>query len=52
MLAMVGSMASTLHAAVGYVPDIDGASRATGLGLLSGPVLMLRARMHRKEADG
>jgi hypothetical protein len=30
------------------VPEIDGGSITTGLGLLAGGILMLRARMHRK----
>ena len=47
ILAMVAAMASPLHATVGVVPEIDGASMATGLGLLSGAVLILRARLRR-----
>ena len=48
MLAMVIAMAGTLHATVGAVPETDGASMATGLGVVSGAVLILRARMRRK----
>ena len=47
MLAMVVAMAGTLHATTGNVPEIDGTSIATGLGLVSGAVLILRARMRR-----
>jgi hypothetical protein len=47
-LAMVVAMAGTLHATVGVVPEIDGTSMATGLGLLSGAVLILRASRRRK----
>jgi hypothetical protein len=47
-LAMVAAMAGTLHATIGVVPEIDGASMATGLGLLSGAVLILRAGIRRK----
>ena len=46
-LAMVVAMASTLHATVGVVPEIDGSSIATGLGLLAGGMLILRARKRR-----
>ena len=48
MLAMVAAMASTLHATVGVVPEIDGTSMVAGLGLLSGAVLIARARRLRK----
>lgn len=47
VLAMVGPMAGTLHATAAIVPEIDGTSMATGLGLLSGAVLILRARLRR-----
>jgi len=47
MLVMVVAMASTLHATAAIVPEIDGTSVAAGLGLLSGAVLILRARIRR-----
>ena len=47
-LAMVVAMASPLHATILTVPEIDGSSIASGLGLVSGAVLILRARMWRK----
>jgi hypothetical protein len=47
MLVMVMAMASTLHATAAIVPEIDGTAVATGLGLLSGAVLILRARIRR-----
>ena len=48
MLAMVVAMAGTLYATAGNVPEIDGASMATGLGVVSGAVLIVRARMRRR----
>jgi hypothetical protein len=45
---MVVAMAGTLHATASNVPEIDGASMATGLGVVSGAVLILRARTRRK----
>jgi len=47
LLVMVAAMAGTLHATTGVVPEINGSSLATGLGLLSGAVLILRARLRR-----
>jgi hypothetical protein len=44
---MVAAMASPLHAAAAAVPEIDGSSMVAGLGLLSGAVLILRARQRR-----
>ena len=44
---MVVSMASTVHATAAIVPEIDGTAVAAGLGLLSGAVLILRARLRR-----
>jgi hypothetical protein len=47
MLALVSSITGTVHATTAVVPEISGTSIATGLGLLSGAVLILRARMRR-----
>ena len=47
LLVMVAAMAGTLHATSGVVPEIHGSSLAMGLGLLSGAVLILRARLRR-----
>ena len=47
-LAMATTMASTLHATVGIVPEIDDGSMVTGLAPLSGAVLIVRARMRRR----
>ena len=44
VLAMVSAVAGTLHATVGNVPEVDGGSMVIGLGLLTGLVLILRAR--------
>ena len=48
MLVLV-SMAAPASAGLvgGSVPEIDGGSLSTGLGLLAGGVLMLRARLRR-----
>jgi hypothetical protein len=46
-LAMAAAMASTLHATIGIVPEIDG-SMVTAMALLSGAVLIVRARMRRR----
>ena len=40
--------ATPVFAGVSVVPEIDGGSVATGLGLLAGGMLMLRARLGRK----
>jgi len=40
--------ATPVFAGGSVVPEIDGGSLATGLGLLAGSVLMLRARLGRK----
>ena len=47
MLTLV-SMAAPASAAIASAPEIDGASLSTGLGLLAGGVLMLRARFGRR----
>jgi hypothetical protein len=47
-LAMAAAMASTLHATIGIVPEIDDGSMVTAMALLSGAVLIVRARMRRR----
>ena len=47
-LAMAAAMASTLHATIGIVPEIDHGSMVTAMALLSGAVLIVRARMRRR----
>ena len=49
MAIVLVSLATPLLAGVAAaVPEIDGGSITTGLGLLAGGILMLRARMARK----
>ena len=47
MLALVFA-ATPVFAGLNAVPEIDGGSLSTGLGLLAGSVLMLRARFRRR----
>jgi hypothetical protein len=47
MLVLVTAMTGTAQATTAVVPEISGTSIATGLGLLSGAVLILRAKMRR-----
>jgi hypothetical protein len=47
MLAIVFA-ATPVFAGITQVPEIDGGSLSTGLGVISGAVLILRARMRRK----
>lgn len=44
MLVVMGSVATPLLASTVAVPEIDGGSIATGVGLLAGGILLLRAR--------
>ena len=49
MLVVLGALATPLLAGAGtQVPEIDGASITTGLGLLAGGILMARARWRAK----
>jgi len=49
MLFVLAALATPLLAGAGtQVPEIDGASITTGLGLLAGGVLIVRARWHAK----
>lgn len=48
LLTIVLSVAATAHAGNAVVPEIDGGSLATGLGLLSGGLLILRSRWRAK----
>ena len=43
VLAIVLAAADTAEASLSVVPEIDGGTMATGLGVLTGGVLMLRA---------
>ena len=47
MLVLVFAAAPVL-AGVPSVPEIDGGSLSTGLGILAGSLLMLRARFRRR----
>jgi len=47
MLIVLGSIATPLLA-VASVPEIDGGSMSTGLGLLAGGILLVRARWGRR----
>ena len=48
LMLVVVFAATPVFAGVSSVPEIDGGSMATGLGLLAGGMLMLRARLGRK----
>jgi len=48
MAIVLVSLATPLLASVAPVPEFDGGSIITGLGLVTGGILMLRARMGRK----
>ena len=48
LMLMLVSTAAPASAGITIVPEIDGGSLSTGLGLLAGGVLMLRARFGRK----
>jgi len=50
MLIVFGSIATPLLA-VASVPEIDGGSMSTGLGLLAGGILLVRARWGRRSGD-
>ena len=45
LIVLVSLATSVAAGAVGQVPEIDGGSITTGLGLLAGGILMVRARM-------
>ena len=47
LLMLIVSMTSGVLAGGTPVPEIDGASMATGLGLLSAGILIVRARLGR-----
>lgn len=47
-LMIVLSLTATLGAAAAPAPEIDGGSLTTGLGLLSGGLLILRSRWRAK----
>lgn len=47
-LMIMLSLTATLGAAATSAPEIDGGSLATGLGLLSGSLLILRSRWRQK----
>ena len=47
ILTVIASVADSAHATFVTVPEIDTASLATGLGLLTGAVLIVRSRMRR-----
>ena len=49
MLIVLASISTTVSAgATTAVPEIDGAAITTGLGLLAGGVLLVRARWNRR----
>ena len=48
LLTVVASLSTALMAGAPGVPEISGGSLSTGLGLLAGGILMLRARFGRK----
>lgn len=48
LVIMLSLKATAVFASGAVVPEIDGGSVATGLGLLAGGMLMLRARRGRK----
>ena len=47
-LVIMLSLTATLRAAVAATPEIDGGSLVTGLGLLSGSLLIVRSRWRTK----
>jgi len=47
-LMVLASLATPVMAGITGVPEIDSSSLSMGLGLLTGAVLILRSRMHRK----
>lgn len=47
-LMVLASLSSTVLAGTPAVPEISAGSLSTGLGLLAGGILMLRARLGRK----
>ena len=48
MLVVFAAVTTPLSAGVSTVaPEIDGASMTTGLGLLAGGIMLIRARMRR-----
>lgn len=48
LLVIMLSLTATLGAAAAAAPEIDGGSLVTGLGLLSGSLLILRSRWRAK----
>ena len=47
-LMIMLSLTATVSAGSAAVPEVDGGSLSTGLGLLAGGMLLLRARLGRK----
>ena len=45
---VMASLGATVMATPAVVPEIDGGSLASGIGLLTGGILMLRSRLGRK----
>ncbi len=48
LLMVLASLSTGVIAGANPVPEISGGALTTGLGLLGGGILMLRARMRRK----
>ena len=48
VLAVIGSASISLYASVAPVPEISASTVSAGLALLTGGILILRARMRRK----
>ena len=48
LLTVLASLSTTVMAGAPVVPEISGGSLSTGLGLLAGGILMLRARFSRR----
>jgi len=48
LLTIVASATGAVYATAASVPEVDASSVSAGLALLTGAVMILRARMHRK----
>ena len=48
VMMVLASLATPVRAGAVTVPEIDSSSLSVGLGLITGAVLILRSRMHRK----
>ncbi len=48
LLIVLASLSTGVIAGLSQVPEISGGAVTTGLGLLAGGILMLRARLGRK----